>query len=327
MRPPADSSVSALGRGTASNEKDLPIMTHTTTDAPNNTGDSIIQPMPALDPDQWDALAADIVANGVLVPVVKDQHGRILDGNNRAAIATKLGIDYPVIVVEVTDDQDAYDRAVSLNCARRHLNREQKRELIAAELTRRPEQSDRAIANRVGASPTTVGTVRAAVNRVWCDAEAEEYRRIAAIKAEQKRQAEELTAQAAAALDNELGQLAMTALLQHIDGIPWQVVGNTLERHFRNGLSLCECSGDLKLCECGADDDCACADPELSEAMWRHVYGPFFDDMRATDCAEIRDEPCTVCTDADREWRDNHPERVYRWRVSNLDSAEAVVVR
>ena len=102
-----------------------------------------IQPMPELDPEQYDALVADIVANGVLVPVVKDQHGRILDGNNRAKIAEQLGIDYPVKIVEVADDLDAWDKAVGLNCARRHLNREQKRELITAELMRRPDQSDR----------------------------------------------------------------------------------------------------------------------------------------------------------------------------------------
>lgn len=254
-----------------------------------------IQPMPELEPDQWDALVADIVANGVLVPVVKDQHGRILDGNNRAAIAEQLGIDYPVRIVEVADDADAWDKAVSLNCARRHLNREQKRDLIAAELMRRPQQSDRAIANRVGASPTTVGTVRAAVNKLWCD--------------EEKRQAEELTAQAGEALHNELGRLATIALLEHRKGIGWQVVGDVLERHFRNGLLV----------------DGESVDDEVWDPLWRHVYGPFFDDIRATDCAEIRDEPCTVCTDADRERRDSHPERVYRWTdVSKLDTETAV---
>jgi len=272
-----------------------------------------IQPMPELDPEQYDALVADIVANGVLVPVVKDQHGRILDGNNRAKIAEQLGIDYPVKIVEVADDLDAWDKAVGLNCARRHLNREQKRELITAELMRRPDQSDREIARRVGASPTTVGTVRTEVNRVWCDAEAAEHRRIAAIEAERKRWAEELTAQAVQAVDNELGRLATIALLDHTEkGISWQVVGDVLERHFRN--ALCECGG--------GNADCVCTDPELFEAMRQHVYGPFFDNVRATDCSVIREQPCTVCTDADREWRDSHPRQVFRWaEASNLDTA------
>jgi ParB-like chromosome segregation protein Spo0J len=267
------------------------------------------QPMPELEPEQWDGLVADILANGVLVPVIKDQHGRILDGNNRAKIAGQLGIEYPVKVVQVADDADAWDKAVSLNCARRHLNREQKRDLIAREVMRRPDQSDRAIANRVGASPTTVGTVRAAVNTVWCEAEAAEHRRIAAIGAEEKRQAEELTAQAFEALDNELGRLTMIALLEHRKGIGWQVVGNTLERHYRNGLLL----------------DGESIDGEVWDPLWRNAFGPLFDDIRATDCTQIRsEEPCTVCTDADREYRDNYPERVYRWQVSNLDTETAV---
>ena len=126
----------------------------------------IIQPMPELAPEQLDTLRADIEANGILVPVIKDQHGRIIDGNNRAAIAAELGIDYPVNVVTVRDEQDAYDRAVSLNCARRHLNREQRRTLIHSEIRRRPEDSDRAIAKRVGTSASTVGAVRAKVSKL-----------------------------------------------------------------------------------------------------------------------------------------------------------------
>ena len=257
----------------------------------------VIQPMPELSPEQWDALAADILANGVLVPVVKDQHGRILDGNNRAAIAEKLGIDYPVQVVEVADDGEAWDRAVSLNCARRHLNREQTRELIRAEILRREDQSDRAISRRVGCSPSTVGAVRAEI-------EAQRDRQ----RAEERRRAEELTEQAQQEIRNELGRLTMIALLEHMKGIGWQVVGDVLERHYRNVLLV----------------DGESVDDEPWAAMWRHVYGPFFDDVRATDCSEIFDEPCTVCTDADREWRDNHPGQVYRWRASNLDTETAV---
>jgi ParB-like chromosome segregation protein Spo0J len=127
----------------------------------------IIQPMPELTSEELDSLRTDIAANGVLVPVVKDQHGRIIDGNHRATIATELGIDYPVTVIQVADDLDAWDKAVSLNCARRHLNREQRRDLVRAEIRRRPEDSDRAIARRVGCSPSTVGSVRADI--VWAE--------------------------------------------------------------------------------------------------------------------------------------------------------------
>lgn len=58
------------------------------------------------------------------------------------------------------NDDAAIDLALTLNCARRHLTQEQKRDLIRSELVRRPNDSDRAISRRVGCSPTTVGAVR-----------------------------------------------------------------------------------------------------------------------------------------------------------------------
>ena len=121
---------------------------------------TMFQPMPDLPDEQYEALRADIEANGVIVPIVVDQHGRILDGHNRKRIAESLGIEVPTEVRTVTDDDEAADLAVTLNCARRHLTREQVRQVVAAEIARRPTDSDRAIARRVGCSPTTVGAVR-----------------------------------------------------------------------------------------------------------------------------------------------------------------------
>jgi ParB-like chromosome segregation protein Spo0J len=120
----------------------------------------IFQPMPPLTTEEREALRADIVEHGVQVPITVDQHGRILDGHNRAAIAVELGIECPRVVVEVADDDDAWSRALALNLGRRHLTREQKRDVIRAELRRRPDDSDREIARRCACSPTTVGTVR-----------------------------------------------------------------------------------------------------------------------------------------------------------------------
>jgi len=119
-----------------------------------------IQPMPELSPDQLDALKADIMKNGIRVPVVKDQHGRVIDGHNRAAIADELGIHVPVEIITIADDEAAYETALTLNCARRHLTREQIRALIGTEIQRRPGDSDRAIARRIGCDHKTVGSVR-----------------------------------------------------------------------------------------------------------------------------------------------------------------------
>lgn len=117
------------------------------------------QPMPELSPEEYAALKEDIAEHGILYPVIVDQHGRILDGHNRAAIAAELGIDCPQEVRHVVSDDDAWDIAFSGN-KRRHLTREQQREVIAREIARCPGDSDRKIAKRIGCSPSTVGTVR-----------------------------------------------------------------------------------------------------------------------------------------------------------------------
>ncbi len=116
--------------------------------------------MPPLSDEQYAALRADIEARGVVVPVVVDQHGRTIDGHNRQEIASDLGVDCPTEVRHVTDDAESATLAVTLNVARRHLSRDEKRTLIRAEIARCPDDSDRAIARRVGVDHKTVGTVR-----------------------------------------------------------------------------------------------------------------------------------------------------------------------
>lgn len=132
------------------------IVPQQTTDTGSTTR---FQPMPDLNPEQYESLRADIEARGIIVPVVLDQYGRTLDGHNRQRIAAELGIACPTEVRHVADDDEAADLAVILNCARRHLTREQVRALVASEAARRPDDSDRAIARRVGCSPSTVASV------------------------------------------------------------------------------------------------------------------------------------------------------------------------
>jgi hypothetical protein len=105
-------------------------------------------------------LRADITERGVLVPVVTDQHGNVLDGHHRKEIAGELGIDYRTDVVQVADDDEARSVARMYNLARRHLTREQKRELIAEEIKARPDRSDREIGRMMRCDHKTVGSVR-----------------------------------------------------------------------------------------------------------------------------------------------------------------------
>ncbi len=126
----------------------------------------VFQVMPDLTPDELAALEADIAERGVVVPVVLDQHGRVLDGHHRRGIADRLGLPCPVETREVVDDEDARQTALALNLTRRHLTREQRRDLIARECQARPDDSDRAIARRFGCSPSTVAAVRRPVSKL-----------------------------------------------------------------------------------------------------------------------------------------------------------------
>lgn len=110
------------------------------------------------------ALRASIRRFGVIVPVVKDQRGRIVDGHHRVRIAEEEALDYPVRTVAVADDVEAKEMARSLNADRRHLTEQQRRDVVALlasetvavgreEVAR---HSPQAIAGALGVSEKTV---------------------------------------------------------------------------------------------------------------------------------------------------------------------------
>jgi ParB-like chromosome segregation protein Spo0J len=103
-------------------------------------------------------LVKDIAKHGLREPIVLYQ-SMILDGRNRHNACIEAGVT-PHFKVLVGDDVAARAFVVSTNLHRRHLTGEQKRDLIAKLLKADPEKSDRQIAAEIGASPTTVGTVR-----------------------------------------------------------------------------------------------------------------------------------------------------------------------
>lgn len=117
------------------------------------------QVMPRLTSDEYAELEESIVAVGVQVPITVDPDGTIIDGHHRDEIARKHALHCP----RVTATGDAAmlrGLAFSLNLHRRHLSREQRRELIAESLRSDPQMSNREHARRTGASDPTVGTVR-----------------------------------------------------------------------------------------------------------------------------------------------------------------------
>lgn len=122
-----------------------------------------LQLFPALDAATEAALRASIVRFGVIVPIVKDQHGRIIDGHHRARIAEELGAPYRVDEITVADDEEAREVARTLNADRRHLTEDQRREVHIA--LRQDGHSYRAIARVTGVDPMTVYHDTATVER------------------------------------------------------------------------------------------------------------------------------------------------------------------
>lgn len=121
------------------------------------------QVMPDLTAEEYAALKADIKANGIQVPIIKDQHGDIVDGYHRQRVADELGVDTSGVTVvhEFKNDVEAREYAFKINLVRRHLTRVQLQELIRSEIARDGKASDRQIAKRLGGiSHNTVGAVR-----------------------------------------------------------------------------------------------------------------------------------------------------------------------
>lgn len=113
-----------------------------------------IQLFDPLDDATEAALRASIERFGVMMPVAKDQHGRILDGHHRDRLARELGVPYDEKVFVVRDENHAREVARSLNEDRRQLRVEQRRPVVAA--LREQGHSLRAIGQALKVSHVTV---------------------------------------------------------------------------------------------------------------------------------------------------------------------------
>lgn len=116
--------------------------------------------LPPLAPDELDGLKASIAVHGVLVPILLTEDGRVIDGSNRRAIADALGYECPESVQKGLTEDEIRALARSLNLARRHLSREQRRQLVADQLRETPAWSNRRVAKNLGVDHHTVASVR-----------------------------------------------------------------------------------------------------------------------------------------------------------------------
>lgn len=111
--------------------------------------------LPALDSASYEELRDDISARGIVVPVIIDEHKNVLDGGHRLRIAAELELeDIPIEIRPGLSDDEKQQLAWDLNAHRRHMTREQRRELAVK--LRQQGESQRAIAEKLGVSQDTV---------------------------------------------------------------------------------------------------------------------------------------------------------------------------
>jgi len=123
---------------------------------------------PLMEGEEFDALVADIKANGLRDQIIL-YHGMILDGRNRyraclAAGWTPAAIDNMSCEYGRTrlleDDAEAAAYVISANIHRRHLTAEDKRNAIAQLVAAQPAKSDRELAKQAGVSHPTIAKAR-----------------------------------------------------------------------------------------------------------------------------------------------------------------------
>ncbi len=119
--------------------------------------------MPDLTPIEYEALKADIAERGVLVPVEIDENGDVLDGHHRIKAWQELrgdGVnlpDYPKMIRSGLTEEQKRNHARSLNVLRRHLSKEQQKEVMRQ--MRADGMTYQQIADTVGVSTQTAHNV------------------------------------------------------------------------------------------------------------------------------------------------------------------------
>ena len=117
--------------------------------------------LPPLSPAEFAELKESIRRTGVLVSIVVDADGGIIDGEHRERACKELGIFCPREVWEFSSNAEKCQMAISLNVKRRHFTVKQRREVIAAYLRVDPAINDNELGEIVGVSKNTVAAVRA----------------------------------------------------------------------------------------------------------------------------------------------------------------------
>ena len=127
----------------------------------NTTSATPFQLMPELPSWEFKALKESIRQHGVIVPIVRDENGTIIDGHHRDRACQELKLkNVPTITLAGLTEEQKRDHALVLNMVRRKITRKQMRAIIATELRRTPDISNQWLAEIVGSTDKTVESVR-----------------------------------------------------------------------------------------------------------------------------------------------------------------------
>jgi ParB-like chromosome segregation protein Spo0J/tRNA1(Val) A37 N6-methylase TrmN6 len=85
--------------------------------------------VPKLSDQEYDRLRQSIKEKGLLVPIIVNKAGVIIDGHHRYKICQELGIDPRVLVRAFEDELEEKEIVIEVNARRRHLTDFQKAEL------------------------------------------------------------------------------------------------------------------------------------------------------------------------------------------------------
>ncbi len=111
--------------------------------------------LPPLSTDEYEELRTDIIQRGIIVPVVLDELGNVIDGQHRLKIAAELGLlDIPFEIRPGMTDGEKESLAWDLNAHRRQMTTEQRQAYVLA--MRQKGMSYRAIGDRLGVNASTV---------------------------------------------------------------------------------------------------------------------------------------------------------------------------
>jgi len=122
------------------------------------------QYMPPLSPEEYAELESSIRSHGVMVPILRNGDGVVIDGHHRLRIAESLGVACPAEYLVGRSESDLRTLAFELNLNRRHLTREQRRDLVVESIKADPQLSSREHGRRTGVDHKTAESVRASLS-------------------------------------------------------------------------------------------------------------------------------------------------------------------